>query len=162
MRRTRPEYLDPKTSDRWVAADVLVREEPDEEEDEEGDGEEKEGEEEDDDEGYSECARWFVLASCLESIATTSQDRRRLLSEARAAPRLMSGTTINSSTVTSESSTWYSSTSRTVSGGLKFHCWRTMSRNERPPSGDHRKTNSWVRFIAVSSKTSAMRVSLCG
>ncbi len=46
MRRTRPEYLDPKTSDRWVAADVLVREEPDEEEDEEGDGEEKEGEEE--------------------------------------------------------------------------------------------------------------------
>src|SRR6266567_8767971 len=40
--------------------------------------------------------------------------------------------------------------------------WRTMSRNERPPSGDHRKTNSWVRFIAVSSKTSAMRVSLCG
>ena len=52
MRRTRPEYLDPKTSDRWVAADVLVREEP-EEEDEEGDGEEKEGEEEDD-EGYSE------------------------------------------------------------------------------------------------------------
>jgi len=24
-----------------------------------------------------------------------------------------------------ESSTWYSSTSRTVSGGLKFHCWRT-------------------------------------
>src|SRR6266550_5016675 len=55
---------------------------------------------------------------------------------------------------TSESSTWYSSTSRTVSGGLKFHCWRTISRNERPPSGDHRKTNSWVRFIAVSSKTS--------
>ena len=37
-----------------VAADVLVREEPDEEEDEEGDGEEKEGEEEEDDEGYSE------------------------------------------------------------------------------------------------------------
>ena len=55
MRRTRPEYLDPKTSDRWVAADVLLREEPDEEEDdEEEDGEEKEGEEEEDDEGYSE------------------------------------------------------------------------------------------------------------
>src|SRR5712691_8352385 len=102
------------------------------------------------------------LSFALESIATTSQDRRRLLSEARAAPRLMSGTTMNSSAVTSESSTWYSSTSRTVSGGLKFHCWRTISRNERPPSGDHRKTNSWVRFIAVSSKTSAMRVSLCG
>src|SRR6266700_2429336 len=45
MRRTRPEYLDPKTSDRWVAPDVLVREEPAEEEDEEGDGKEKEGEE---------------------------------------------------------------------------------------------------------------------
>ena len=44
--RIPPEYLDPETSDRWVAADVLVREEPDEEEDEEGDGEEKEGEEE--------------------------------------------------------------------------------------------------------------------
>ncbi len=53
MRRIPPEYLDPETSDRSVAADVLVREEPDEEEDEEGDGEEKEGEEEDD-EGYSE------------------------------------------------------------------------------------------------------------
>src|SRR5256884_9468313 len=77
--------------------------------------------------------RWFVLASCLESIATTSQDRRRFLSEARAAPLLLLGTMINSSAVTSESSTWYSSTSRTVSGGLKFHCWRTMSRNERPP-----------------------------
>ena len=54
MRRIRPEYLDPETSDRLVAPDVLVREEPDEEEDdEEGGGEEKEGEEEDD-EGYSE------------------------------------------------------------------------------------------------------------
>src|SRR6266550_2143256 len=51
MRRIRPEHLNPETSDRWVAADVLVREEPDEEDDEEGDGEEKEGEEEDD-EGY--------------------------------------------------------------------------------------------------------------
>ena len=53
MSRTRPEYLDPETSDRSVTADVLVREEPEEEDDEEGDGEEKEGEEEDD-EGYSE------------------------------------------------------------------------------------------------------------
>jgi len=53
MSRIRPECLDPETSDRSVAADVLVREEPDEEDDEEGDGEEKEGEEEDD-EGYSE------------------------------------------------------------------------------------------------------------
>jgi len=54
MSRICPEYLDPETSDRSVAADVLVREEPDEEEDGEGDGEEKEGEEEEDDEGYSE------------------------------------------------------------------------------------------------------------
>src|SRR6266487_2487682 len=54
MRRIHPECLDPETSDRSVAADVLVREEPDEEDDdEERDGEEKEGEEEDD-EGYSE------------------------------------------------------------------------------------------------------------
>ena len=54
MSRIRPEHLNPETSDRWVAADVLVREEPDEEDDdEEGDGEEKEGEEEDD-EGYSD------------------------------------------------------------------------------------------------------------
>src|SRR6266571_8341941 len=37
-------------------------------------------------------AWWFVLASCLESIATTSQDRRRFLSEARAAPLLLLGT----------------------------------------------------------------------
>jgi hypothetical protein len=65
--------------------------------------------------------------------ATASQDRRRLLSEARAAP-FKNGDT--------ESSTRYSSTSRIVSGGLKFHCCRTISRNERPPSGDHRKTNS--------------------
>src|SRR5207244_5909507 len=104
--------------------------------------------------------RWFVLASCLESIATTSQDRRRFLSEARAAPPLLLGTMINSSAVTSESSTWYSSTSRTVSGGLKFHCWRTMSRNERPPSGDHSKTNSWVRFISSYSKTSEISLSI--
>jgi len=46
MRRISPEYLDAHQSERSVAADVLVREEPDEEEDEEGDGEEKEGEEE--------------------------------------------------------------------------------------------------------------------
>src|SRR5205807_10297752 len=42
--------------------------------------------------------------------------------------------------------------------GLKFHCWRTISRNERPPSGDHRKTNSWVRFISFSSKASEIRL----
>jgi hypothetical protein len=59
MSRIRPEYLDPEASDRSVAADILVREEPDEEEEDEEDGEE-DGEEEDahnkedDDEGYSE------------------------------------------------------------------------------------------------------------
>ena len=46
MRRIRPEYLDADRSDRSIAADVLVREEPDDDDDEEGDGEEKEGEEE--------------------------------------------------------------------------------------------------------------------
>src|SRR5438132_7225086 len=98
----------------------------------------------------------------LESIATTSQDRRRFLSEARATPRLLSGTTINSSTVTSESSTWYSSTSRTVSGGLKFHCWRTISRKEVPPPEDQRKTNFCVLAVSFSSKTSDICFSLCG
>ena len=43
-----------KSSDRWIAADALLREEPDE--DEEEDEEEHDGDEEDDDgdEGYSE------------------------------------------------------------------------------------------------------------
>jgi hypothetical protein len=53
MNRIRPEYLDSGTSDHWVVADVLVREEPDEEEDEEDEEDEKDNEE-DDDEGYSE------------------------------------------------------------------------------------------------------------
>jgi hypothetical protein len=52
MSRIRPENLDPEISDRWVAADVLFREEPDEEEDDED--EQEEDNEEDDDEGYSE------------------------------------------------------------------------------------------------------------
>jgi hypothetical protein len=42
----------PKTSNRSLAADVLVREEPDEEEDEEEDDRKKE--DEDDEGGYSE------------------------------------------------------------------------------------------------------------
>jgi hypothetical protein len=52
--RIRSEYLDADTSDRSIAADVLVREEPDEEEDEEDDGEEEDGEDKEDDDGYSE------------------------------------------------------------------------------------------------------------
>jgi hypothetical protein len=47
-----------------------------------------------------------------EEVAAASQDTRRLLSEARADPRLMSGTMTNSRTVTPESSTGYPSTSR--------------------------------------------------
>jgi hypothetical protein len=54
MSRIHPECPDSDPPDRSVAANFLVREEPDEEEDdEEGDGEEKDGEEEGD-EGYSE------------------------------------------------------------------------------------------------------------
>ena len=93
---------------------------------------------------------------------TASQPRRRLFNDARVAPPPMLGTMTNSRTVTSGRSTRYSSISRVVSGGLKFHCWRTISRNERPPSGDHRKTNSWVRSVSVSSKTSEIRVSFWG
>jgi hypothetical protein len=53
MSRIHRGYLDPETSDRSAAADVLVREEPDEEENEE-DEEDDEDDEENDDEGYSE------------------------------------------------------------------------------------------------------------
>src|SRR5438309_11226213 len=49
-----------------------------------------------------------------------------------------------------------------VSGGLKFHCWRTISRNEVPPSEDQRKTNSCVLAVSFSSKTSDISFSLCG
>ena len=52
MSRIRPEYcLDP--SDRWVAADVLVRDEPEEEDEEDG-GEEEGDDDKEDDDGYSE------------------------------------------------------------------------------------------------------------
>ena len=60
MSSIHPESLDPDPSDRSVAADVLLREEPDEEEDEdnekdnEKDNDETDGEEDADDEGYSE------------------------------------------------------------------------------------------------------------
>ena len=53
MSRLHPECSDPDLSDRWLAADVLLRQEPAEEEDEEedeGDGKE----DDDDDNGYSE------------------------------------------------------------------------------------------------------------
>ena len=56
MSRIRPQCLDADCSDRSVAADVLLRQEPDEEEDEEEDeGDRKEDEEDEDtDDGYSE------------------------------------------------------------------------------------------------------------
>jgi len=50
----------------------------------------------------------------------------------------------------------------TESGELKFHCWRTISRKDFPASGDHRRTNSWVRVFSLSSKTNQIRQSLCG
>jgi hypothetical protein len=54
MSRIRPEYLDADPSDRSVAADVVLRQEPDEGEDEEEDGEEGDDDDKEDDEGYSE------------------------------------------------------------------------------------------------------------
>ena len=57
MSRIHPECPDSDPSDRWVAADVLVRQEPDEEEDEEedeGDGKEDDDDDDEDDDGYSE------------------------------------------------------------------------------------------------------------
>src|SRR6266478_8901332 len=86
-------------------------------------------------------ASGLVLVVKPETMRLTGQLRRRLLSEARSVPPLIFGTTINSSTVTFDSSTCYSSSSRFASGGLKFHCWRTISRNEVPPSEDQRNTN---------------------
>ena len=56
MSRIHPERLDSGPSDRSVAANVLLRQEPDEEEEEgEGDSNGKEDDEDDDnDDGYSE------------------------------------------------------------------------------------------------------------
>jgi len=55
MSRIRPEYFDAAPSDRSVAADVLLRQEPDEdEEDEENDGKKEDDEADDEDDGYSE------------------------------------------------------------------------------------------------------------
>ncbi len=61
MGRIHPECLDSDPSDRSVAVDVLLRQEPDEEEDEEEEEDEGDGKQDDDDEdgnddGYSERA----------------------------------------------------------------------------------------------------------
>jgi hypothetical protein len=57
MSRIHPECPDSDPSDRLVAADVLLRQEPDEEEDEEddeGDGKEDDDDDDKDGDGYSE------------------------------------------------------------------------------------------------------------
>jgi len=54
MSRIHPECPDSDPSDWPVAADVLLRQEPDEEEDEEEDDEDEDDGDEDDDDGYSE------------------------------------------------------------------------------------------------------------
>ena len=57
MSRIHPECPGSDPSDRWIAADVLVRQEPDEEEEEdEGDGTEDDDDDDEDkdDDGYSE------------------------------------------------------------------------------------------------------------
>ncbi len=57
MSRIHPERPDSDPSDRAVAADVLLRQEPDEEEDEEedeGDGKEDDDDDDEGDDGYSE------------------------------------------------------------------------------------------------------------
>jgi hypothetical protein len=49
------EFSGSDPSDRWVAADLVVRQEPDEEEEEdEGDGTEDDDDDDKDDDGYSE------------------------------------------------------------------------------------------------------------
>ena len=54
MSKIHREFLDADPSGRSHAADVLVREEPEDEEDEEDDGEEEDDEDKEDDDGYSE------------------------------------------------------------------------------------------------------------
>ena len=72
MHRISPECPGSGRGDRSVAADVLLREQPDEEDDEEeGDGKEKEGDEDDDtDDGYSERGCLF-LYQCVKDEART-------------------------------------------------------------------------------------------
>jgi hypothetical protein len=57
--------------------------------------------------------------------------------------------------------TW-SSVSHVAPLGLKFHCWRTISRYDCPPSGDQRSTYSWVRSVTRSTTCSQIRRSRCG
>jgi hypothetical protein len=54
MSRIHPECPDSDPYDRWVAADVLVRQEPDEEEEGDGTKDDDEGDDDKDEDGYSE------------------------------------------------------------------------------------------------------------
>jgi hypothetical protein len=55
MSKIHPECPDSDPSDRSIAADILVRQEPDgEEEEDEGDGKEDDEDDDEDDDGYSE------------------------------------------------------------------------------------------------------------
>jgi hypothetical protein len=57
MSRIHPECPDPEASERSVAADALLRQEPNDEEEEEDEGDGEEGDDDDDDDkddGYSE------------------------------------------------------------------------------------------------------------
>jgi hypothetical protein len=54
MSKTGSEFLDANPPSRSLAANVLVRDEPDDEEDEEDDGKGEDDEDKEDDEGYSE------------------------------------------------------------------------------------------------------------
>src|SRR5205085_9380317 len=89
------------------------------------------------------------------------QAKRNCEREARAVPPLMSGVMISSSVLTPESWTEKFSASCTVVGGLKFHCWRTISWG-CPVLGIHRNTNSCVRAASFSSNASSMRWIFCG
>ena len=54
MSRIHPQRLDPVPSNRPVAVDVLVREQPDDEEDEDNGKDDDDDDEKDDEDGYSE------------------------------------------------------------------------------------------------------------
>jgi len=54
MNRTHPEVLEPDPSDRPIASDVLLREEPDEDGEGEEDDNKKNDDDHNDDDGYSE------------------------------------------------------------------------------------------------------------
>jgi hypothetical protein len=54
MHRMNPEHLDPHPSDRSAAADIFLREEPEDDEEEEDDGKDEKDDDSDGNDGYSE------------------------------------------------------------------------------------------------------------